>query len=345
MKVAILGDTHLGSNKSSDIVHDYFELFYNDFFDYCSEHGIGAIIQTGDLFDYRREVHFNTLYRSRQYFLDRVSIPFYVISGNHDCLFKNTNRINSVDLLLKAENFHVIDQTPKTINVGGLDIDFFPWINQENIDVSLKMARDSESRFAVGHFEFSDFPMSPGNNAEGGMDHKLFSRYDQVLSGHYHTQSESGNVRYVGVPYELTWIDCNDPKGFWVLDTDLEELEFVPNKHKLFEKIPYVEDMEYDFSSVTNKYVKIVVVDKKSQKKFDDFVANIYMAKPHDLKIIEQSIVSAVSDAIDTKIDLISTKTVIDGVVDALEIELDSSILKNKMTAKYTEAMNILSQL
>lgn len=345
MKIAILGDTHLGANKSSDIVHDYFEKFYADFFSYCETNSIGAIIQTGDLFDYRREVHFNTLHRVKKYFLEKINVPFYALSGNHDCLFKNTNRINSLNLLIEEYATEIVDLKPKTVDIGGLKIDLFPWINNENLQDSLTLAANSNSSIAIGHFEFANFPLSPGNIADHGMDHKLFSRYSQVLSGHFHTQSVDGNVRYVGTPYELTWIDCNDPKGFWILDSETEQLEFVKNRHNLFVKVEYVEDMKMDFSLVTDKYVKIVVVQRDSQKKFDDFISNIYFNKPHDVKIIEQSVVKAVSEAVDTDVDMLSTKSIIDGVIDSIDTQLDLHKLKNKMSSKYAEAMNILSQL
>ena len=115
-KVAFIGDKHLGHSKSSDKFHDYFEKSNDFMFDYFEKHGIEHIVQTGDLFDYRREVHFNTLYRSNKYFFDKVFDPkngyvLHVLSGNHDSLFTNTNKINSVRLLLKNTKANIIDST------------------------------------------------------------------------------------------------------------------------------------------------------------------------------------------------------------------------------------------
>lgn len=349
-KIAIIGDTHAGHSKSSDKFHDYFEKSFDFMFDYFEEHGIEHIVQTGDLFDYRREVHFNTLYRSNQYFFDRIfderkGYVFHVLTGNHDSLFTNTNKINSVRLLLKNTKANIIDATVKTINIDGLDIDFYPWINQTNKESCMSHMKSSKSKVAIGHFEFALFPLSPGNEAESGMDHKLFSNYDIVFSGHYHTQSKKDNVQYTGTPYELTWVDCDDPKGFWVLDTETLDYEFVRNPYTIFKRVEYVEGMDFDFADVKNHFVKLIVVKKDDQKKFDRFLATLNASGAHDIKVIESSYVAAVSDAVGRKVDAVSTLAIIDAVVQELNTPLDKSLIKQKIMSLYQEASNISKEL
>jgi DNA repair exonuclease SbcCD nuclease subunit len=345
-KVAIIGDKHLGHSKSADKFHDYFAKSCDFMFDYFEEHGIEHIIQTGDLFDYRREVHFNTLYRSNIYFFDKVfdkknGYVFHVLAGNHDALFTNTNKINSVRLLLKNTPTNIIDATVKTVNIDGLDIDFYPWINQNNKEECLKYAKNTTSKVAIGHFEFALFPLSPGNEAESGMDHKAFSQYDIVFSGHYHTQSKKDNVQYTGTPYELTWVDCDDPKGFWVLDTETLEYTFVQNPYTIFKRIDYVEGMKFDFADVKDHFVKLVVVQKEDQKKFDKFLATLNASGAHDVKVIESSYVAAVSAAVGKQVDAVSTLSVIDSVIQELNTPLDKAIIKQKIMSLYQEATNI----
>lgn len=344
MKIIIIGDVHAGHSKSSDIFHDYFEKSFEYIFDYAKINNIKTIIQTGDLFDYRREVHFNTLHRANQYFLNPIAnYDFYAVSGNHDSLFKNTNHINSLRLLLRSGT--IVDMTPKTFNFEGLSIDLYPWINANNQEVCIEFAKNSKSKIAIGHFEFACFPLSPGNEAETGMDHRIFKNYEKVISGHYHTQSTKDNVQYTGTPYELTWVDCNDPKGFWVLDTETLELKFIKNPHTLFLRIDYVEGMKYDFSLATGKYVKIISVEAANKKKFDAFIDAVNAAKPIDVKIIESSFVAAVSDAVGKKVDAVSTASVIESVIDNLETSLDKSLLKNKVMSKYNEALSVSNSL
>lgn len=341
-KIIILGDTHLGASKSSDKLHDYFEKFYSFMFSYMNQHGIEQIVQTGDLYDYRREVHFNTIYRSNQYLFSKTK-NLIIISGNHDCLYKNTNKVNSVRSLRNNDST-IIDLVPETYTVGGADIDFYPWINETNIEMCFQFASTSTSKWAVGHFEFANFPLYPGTNADHGMDHKLFSRYDRVFSGHYHTRSEKDNVMYIGTPYELTWGDCYDPKGFTVFDPVTGTIEFIQNPHTLFSKVNYVEGTDVNEESIKDHYVKIIVSDKPNQKKFDSFVDSVRKCKPHDVKIIESSIIEAVSEAVNsTSVDVISTKNVIQSVVDNMATPLDRTRLMNKIMSVYTEAEQVMN--
>jgi hypothetical protein len=42
------------------------------------------------------------------------------------------------------------------------------------------------------------------------------------------------NISYLGTPYEITFADVNEKKGFHVFDTETRVMEFVPNENKLF---------------------------------------------------------------------------------------------------------------
>ena len=59
MKIALLGDVHVGARNDNLAIHDYFEKFYNEvFFPYLLEHKIDTIVQFGDLFDRRKYINF-----------------------------------------------------------------------------------------------------------------------------------------------------------------------------------------------------------------------------------------------------------------------------------------------
>lgn len=320
--------------------------FYEFFFDYLNNNDIKNIIQTGDIFDIRKLVHFQTIQWTNENFFKKIkdnNIKLFVISGNHDCVFRNTNEINSVRLLCPVTTV-VVDMLPETITIDSTRIDLYPWINPENLAPSLKFANESTSKYAVGHFEFSGFPMHPGTIAEKGMNHKSFSNYEQVFSGHFHTVSQKDNIQYTGTPCQMNWSDWNDPKGFWVLDTVTGKKEFVRNPFTLFEKISYFEGMAYDFGQVKDKYVKIVIVESKNQKKFDAFLQNVSMNQPHDVKVIEASVLEAVATAVGVT-DLVTTNQMLATVIDNMEVDLDKSKLKNFVLELYSEAMAINNAL
>jgi DNA repair exonuclease SbcCD nuclease subunit len=303
---------------------------------------VTELIQLGDLFDVRKHVQFSSIKWANEHFftpIERQKINTVVIAGNHDCTFKNRNDLNSVSLLCPP-NVKVIDTEPCTILIGDKSFDMFPWISPSNIELSSELISRSKSDYAVGHFEFANFPMHLGTVSMHGDDHTKFSKYTKVFSGHYHTISSKENILYTGTPCELSWSDCGDPKGFWILDTETGSLEHIRNPYTLYERISYTSGMEYDFESVRGKYVKITVIDKKSQKEFDQFIANIAFNSPLDYRVIEVSASEIVADALDVT-NLASTQNMISDVVDSLDISLDKVKLKHSVLELYSEAMEL----
>ena len=133
MKVAILGDTHFGSRNDHQSFHDYYEKFYaNVFFPYLRDNNIKQIIQLGDLFDRRKYVNFYTLKRAREYFFDPIvtnDLHMHVFVGNHDTYFKNTNEVNSPELLLQDYvGFVHVHSEPIDIDLGGTKATLLPWV-------------------------------------------------------------------------------------------------------------------------------------------------------------------------------------------------------------------------
>ena len=345
-KIALLGDTHFGCSKASATLHNYMKKFYVLLFRYLEKHDIKHLVQAGDLYDQRKDVHFYTIQWAKENFfaeIDRLDINLTVIAGNHDCVFKNHNRLNSISLLC-PDNTTIVDTEPRTVEVGGVSFDLYPWINPENLDQSLRFAADSTSKYALGHFEFGGFPMHPGAICDHGLNYKSFSKYDEVFSGHFHTLSQKDNIQFLSTPYEMSWSDCGDPKGFWILDTETGAKEFIRNPYTLFERINYVDDLTYDFSNATDKYIKINIIEKLDQKKFDIFFDNIKLNRPYDVKINEHSFTEAVAEAVDST-TLVTTNQMISNVIDNLDTSLDRAKLKNYVLEFYSEAMTINNQL
>lgn len=345
-KIILIGDTHFGVRNSNPVFHQYFGKFYKFLFDWIDNNSdVKNIIQLGDLFDVRKQVNFLSLHVANQQFFEPVQergLNLYVISGNHDCYYKNTNLINSVRLLNRPY-MTVIDTVPETYSVGGCNIDFYPWVNDGNLTATNNMAQTSGSRFAVGHFEFAKFPMHPGQIAETGMDHKILHRYERVFSGHYHCISRRDNVLYTGTPYEMDWADHNDPKGFWSLETETGQLDFIRNPHRLHERLYYDEDNDViQLDQVYEKYVKLIVVNKKDQRTFDAVITAINAARPYDLQVIDNDVTVAIKTALATSVDIQTTSAMINHVVDLMPTNLDKEKLKKYIAETYAEANDLV---
>ena len=204
MKVAIITDTHYGARKCSRLFHDYFEKFYTDIvFPKLDELGIDTIIHMGDAFDSRKGIDFTSLDWAKRVVFDPIKergITMHLMVGNHDAYYKNTNDINAVDLLLKEYDNVMVYSSTTEVNVGGLDILFIPWINEQNSESSLLSIKSSRCQVAMGHLELSGFRAHRGCVMEDGMESELFENYQVVFSGHYHTRSSDGKIFYLGNP-------------------------------------------------------------------------------------------------------------------------------------------------
>jgi len=349
MKVCILGDTHFGARGDSLDFHKHFQKFYDEvFFPYLKENNITTIVQMGDLFDRRKYINFNSLYLSRKYFFDVCvsnGITLHTLIGNHDVAFKNTLDVNSPSLVVNGYNNIKVYQEFTTINFDGLDIDIVPWICDENESEIFEKIKNSKSEICLGHFEIAGFEMDRGNVCDTGIDKKTLSRYDVVLSGHFHHKSSDSNITYVGTPYEMTWADYSDAKGFHIFDTETREMEFVKNPFTMFNKVLYddgVTDFEhwkaFDFSSLKESYVKVVVINKQNPYLFDFVVDNLYKSGCSDISIVEDfTDVTIDDDIVDQAED---TMTILSKYIDALELDVENDKLKKLMRELYVEALN-----
>lgn len=350
-RLAILGDSHFGCRGDSLEFHRYFKKFYGEiFFPYLKENKIDTVIQVGDLFDRRKFINFNSLYLSRKYFFDKLvseRIRMITLLGNHDVAYKNTLSVNSSTMLLDGyNNINVIGDF-LTMDFDGTLIDFVPWLCDENEKYIFECMKNSGADICFGHFEIDGFEMDRGNVHQGGLDRKSLSKYDIVLSGHFHHRSSADNITYVGTPYEMTWSDYNDPKGFHVFDTSTRKLEFIENPHRMFHKIQYDDgehDFEYwkkfNFDSLKETYVKIVVLNKQNPYLFDNVIDNLYKAGVSDISIVEDFTESSIDDDKDLIDQAEDTMTILGKYIDNLTLNVDSNKLKKMMREIYIEALD-----
>lgn len=348
IKVAIITDQHFGARGDSVQCLDYYEKFYdNIFFPTLEQRGITHILNLGDTFDRRKYINFNTLARSKKMFFDQAEangIDITMIAGNHDVYYKNTNDVNSPDLLLaEYPNIDIIEK-PTTVSINGYDVCMLPWICADNYQESMKEIETTPASYCMGHLEITGFAMYRGAESHGGLEPKIFDRFKKTFSGHYHHKSSKGNIYYLGNPYELTWQDYNDPRGFHIFDLATGDLEFIRNPFTMFERYEYddTKELTNDFAAFTDKYVKIVVVNKTNHYKFDQFVNLVYKSNPQDVKIIEDF--SEFTDGkIDDTINLEDTSSVLMNYIESLETEVDRSQIKSFMKSLYIEALNVES--
>ena len=351
MKIALITDTHFGARNDSLPFNDYFYKFWEEiFFPLIDEKKIDTIIHLGDTMDRRKFVSYKIANDFRTRFLQPIlnrDIHFHILIGNHDTFYKNTNDINSVEELIgdKSDRIWYYPES-KTVEIGGTSIHLVPWINSENYYNSMKKIKETNASICMGHLEISGFEMHKGHFSEIGHPKEIFNKFNTVFSGHFHKKSDDGKIFYLGSPYQMTWSDDNCPKGFHVYDTKTNEIERIINPYTIFQKI-YYDDSTTDYSKVDTsqykeKFIKLIVVNKKDIYKFDMFVDRLLSEQTHEVKIVEDfSELDATNVSDDIAENTQDTTTLLEKYIDELDVDLDKERLKNTMKGLYLEACDM----
>jgi len=349
LKIGIITDTHFGARNDNLNFNDYFYKFYDDiFFPTLKERGITTCVHMGDVVDRRKFISYRIASDFRKRFINKfqeLGIDLHIIIGNHDTYYKNTNEVNSMEELVGSDRFKIYTES-KIVEFDDIPILFVPWINVNNYDESIKLLNTAKSDIIMGHLGISGFEMHRGQISLEGHKKEMFRRFDTVFSGHFHHKSDDGQIYYLGTPYQITWSDYDDPKGFHIFDTETRELERIINPYILFRKIYYDDTQEdynnHDIAQYENQYVKLIVVNKKDLYEFDKFVDRLLMADAYEVKIIEdfsELDASNVSDDIVENTE--DTMTLLEKYIDELDVTLNKDRLKNTMRNLYIEAQDL----
>ena len=345
MKIAIITDQHFGARKGSKSFHSYFKKFYdNVFFPYLEEHKIDTVIDMGDTFDNRRSIDLWSIDWAKETYFDRLQemgITLHSVVGNHTAYYKDTNEVNTIDLLLKEYTNITTYSETTSIEVGGCNILLVPWINEENREMSLGLIKKSKAPVCMGHLELNGFVATAGHVMDHGMDMDPFKKFKKVYSGHYHTRSNVGNIYYLGNPYEMFWNDCEDTRGFTIFDTETLEQTPINNPYRLFYKV-YYEDHNYKLfntKELKDKIIKLIVRKKTNQKQFEKFIDKLYSTGILELKIIENYVLNESEDFVAEEDE--NTMSTLNRYIDDSDFECDKNKIKSILEKLYAEACEV----
>ena len=331
-RVAIFSDLHLGVHSNSADWHNYAIEWANWFKDECKRKNIKDLIFCGDWHHNRSEISVNTLQVSAD-ILDILSdFNIIAITGNHDMYYKHRTDVNSLSIFKKRKNVTILND-PETIEAFDRTITFCPW------NTNIKDIPKSDILF--GHFEIETFKMNSYKVCEEGLKVKeLLKKSPFIISGHFHTRHlkkfSRGTILYVGNPFQMDFGDVDNTKGYYVLNLDDMEYEFIPNNiSPNYIKIslsllvregnitPRVRHL------VTNNIVKLKVDMNISQDDMDILLKKLSLLKPESLTVDYDINFNRLIDNTDDKEDLsgIDIPQAIEEFVNLLEIKNKKEII------------------
>lgn len=343
MIVALVTDTHAGVRNDSDIFANMQDTFWSQqFFPECADRGVKTILHLGDFFDRRQYINFKTYRRVVDGFislLDQYDMNMILIVGNHDVFYKNKNDVNAPSLVF-GPRVRVLTTAEALFDTCLM----VPWINSSNYHETMNTLKESTARFVFGHFEIGGFEMHKGQVAHDGLPTDIFDKFNHVFSGHFHTRSTKGNITYLGSPFELTWSDFDDVRGYHFFDTDTGSIEFVQRKGlNMFIRIEYTDDEQtYEpIEDVTNCFVKLFVYDNKSKTKLAQFITDLENRGACEVQVIDMATdVTGLSLSENIEdVEMKSTLQLAQEYVELLPIDdKKKNKLKKHMTFLYHEA-------
>jgi len=266
-KILITADLHIHPH-SKDLrrLEDGIECLkwiYNT----AKENSCKSLIIAGDLFHDRNYIHTLAFFQTCKIISENQDIKTYLLLGNHDMYREHTWLCpNSLESLKKIAE--VID-SPKSIKIDGLDIDFLPYTPTPSKYLSFF----KPNKLLISHLGLSEaiinavYDIKSVEDDSGEKEHidsKSFSQWDKVFLGHYHFPQKLGkNVEYIGSPMALTYGEANQDKHIIIFDTETFETNYIINNFS--PKFIILENAsDLDKINVKNSFVRIKSIDESA---------------------------------------------------------------------------------
>lgn len=284
-KICCISDIHLGVHQNSANWHKILLDWAKWLEAELNLHDIQDIMISGDLFHSRNEIAVNSLQIATEFLDIFKNYNIVMITGNHDCYYKDNSLVNSLSILKGWHNITVIDK-PYCDTFFGTKIQFAPWgTTIEDID---------ECDLVFGHFEFTNFKMNNFKVCDHGIKPTtILNKARKVITGHFHLREHrkydgEREILYLGNPYQMDFGDAGSTKGWYELDITTCETKFHENtispKHiklPVSTLIQFEPDDEKLNKLVKNNIVKLIVDKNVESDDLDVIVLFITGLKPY----------------------------------------------------------------
>ena len=298
-KTLIFTDPHVDARNGSRVFRDLQRAYFKEILiPACQDPEIKQVICGGDFFDNRNHMSLATLDYMQTEFLPMIAElgkPFYIIVGNHDIAFKNTNRVNSLSMFKGVPNVVVVEDDLLRVDD---DFTLCPWINPENSERITQAIVEAENgdpsdMMLLGHFEIAGMRMYKTSSlCEHGLNKDLFDGYKRVLSGHFHHPSCDGNIEYIGATFHLNWQDVDDWRGYIIYDPETDDFERVENEFCIFNALTIDDVADSNDSMFVDQYVRLYINRETSDVEIKDARHRIESAGCIKLDVVDLTIVS-----------------------------------------------------
>jgi DNA repair exonuclease SbcCD nuclease subunit len=331
-KIALVSDLHFGVHQGNSVWHNISYEFAKWFRDELRKRKIQDIVICGDVNNDRNEISVHTLSIVTEIFKLWSDFNIKILIGNHDAYYKDRCDINSLSQFSGWSNIeiyddnHIIEQFDKRFG-------FVPW--------SKDIGKMPKCDIIFGHFDISGFTMVKGKIcADGIKSYDVLKMADLIISGHFHLKDErrfeNGTILYLGCPYELCWNDYNTQKGFYTLDLETKQTEFIENtfspKHK---RIFLTELLAADGitsllkNEIKGNIVKFIIDKEIKSDKIEMLIGKLSTFQPLVFNTEFNTHTNYITDDISLETAGVDILTTIHEFIDMLEIKNKDSVISH----------------
>lgn len=284
-------DIHFGKQQHSRVYNESALQTVKEYIRHCKENDIKYGAFLGDWHENRISIDVSTMNYSYQAlillneYFKSVNGTLYFIIGNHDLYYRHTRDLHSIPFTNKLDHITPIE-SPQTINIDGTSVLFAPWLSKDE-DFSV-IASKTTASIMMGHHEFSSFKWNSNSFAlTSGIPLTMVKHFKLVLSGHYHMRQHKKNIHYIGSCLQQNFGDCDNPRGFTVVDLKTCKLKFIENKKApKFIQLKVSEALQ-NLDVLTGNYVKIIEDEALTTEEYNQATIALHQANP--LRLIYES--------------------------------------------------------
>ena len=238
-KIFMIGDLHFGIRNHSVIWKNDMIGFVDEFLNALGTHGFNAgtdvLMLPGDIFHSREFLNVMIVHDVMKLF-DRLTGKFargvFVTLGNHDLYMMRNNGIHTMEFMQEMfKNLFVFPEA-ETLEINGAhNFLMMPWYD-EIAKIGAAIDEHPECQYLFGHVETVGFKYNKVVTVEKGLDRGKLDAFRRAYLGHLHNKQESGNVLYLGTPYQLDRGDSDTSRGYYVItiEGDMLHEEYYENE-------------------------------------------------------------------------------------------------------------------
>lgn len=285
MSTLLLADIHCDRSK---FLLGYQVEYFKKIIDLINEYKIKRIISLGDLTDKTTNISFDTLHHLKPLFhkLFESVDGVYMILGNHESYYKNTNDIFSAETLFGGIS-NITFIRDDVYYIKELNYVLSPWITTSNRSKLLKdIKRYNKSKNTLfGHVELKGYKTNDNYTmSKGQISSPYYDKYKMVYTGHFHKEQIKKNVHYVGSGLQTRHNEGSGHNTYMLHDDG--KLVNVYTHEDIFIEIDLTEDLidskkwikKIKKYNLNNKDVKLNIESDNNEviTEINDYIINNY---------------------------------------------------------------------